>query len=325
MTWKSPNWLWLLLAIPAILVLLTQWGRDRRRARATYADPNVLDISFPKRVSRLRLLALIAGVLAATSGILAMARPAVAHEGKEERSTVMLAIDTSKSMLSTDLAPSRLEAGTAAAKEFIEAAPKDTAIGFVTFDNGARVRVSPTTNHDEVIAALDDLKINQGTAIGDAIESSLQAIQASGALATEPAAGTPSAARILLMTDGENTTGTDPLDAARRAQQLRVPVYTVLLGTDPATPKAGQLSPLEVLTAVANQTGGVFTQSTTSSDLSQIYKDIGSSLASIERLDELTVWAVLAAVLFMLAGMGALAMAELRPYGPAGTEIQGWS
>jgi Ca-activated chloride channel family protein len=325
MTWKSPHWLWLLLAIPVILALLANWGRQRSRARATYADPSVLDISFPKRVTRLRLLALIAAVLAATSGILAMARPAVAREGEEKRSTVMLAIDTSKSMLSTDVAPSRLAAGVAAAKEFIAAAPKDTAIGFVTFDNGARVRVSPTTNHEEVVQALGNLKSNLGTAIGDAIESSLQAIQASGALKAAPAAGAPSSARILLMTDGENTTGTDPLDAARRAQQLRVPVYTVLLGSDSATPKAGQLGALEVLTAVANQTGGVFTQSTSSADLSQIYKDIGTSLASIERLDELTVWAVLGAVLFMLAGAGALVMSELRPYGPAGTEIQGWS
>ncbi len=325
MTWKSPQWLWLLLAIPVVLGLMTQWGRERSRARATYADPNVLDISFPKRVTRLRSVALLAGVLAAASGIVAMARPAMTKMGKEKRSTVMLAIDTSKSMLSTDLQPTRLAAGVEAAKRFLDAAPKDTAVGFVTFDAGAQVRVSPTTDHQEVLDALGKLTNHEGTAIGDAIQSSLQAIQASGALANAPAAGGQSSARILLMTDGENTTGADPLDAARRAQQMRVPVYTVLLGTDASTPKAGQLGPVESLTAIANQTGGVFTQSTTSADLSQIYKDIGSSLASIDRLEELTVWAVLASVLLMLGGMAALALSELRPHGPPGTELQGWS
>ena len=148
MSCKSPIWLWALLTLPVLVALQFAWGRDRRRARAQYADPSVLDISFPRRVTVLRTLALVAGLLAAASGIVAMARPAVTVEGKERRSTVMLAIDTSKSMEKTDVAPSRLGAGVEAAKRFLDAAPKDAAIGFVTFDNGARVRVSPTTDRD---------------------------------------------------------------------------------------------------------------------------------------------------------------------------------
>lgn len=308
MTWKSPHWLWALLALPVLVGLLVFWGRDRRRARATYADPAVLDIRLPRRTAVWRTAALILGLLAAASGIVAMARPSVTLEGKEERSTVILAIDTSKSMNETDVAPSRLDAGVEAAKRFLESAPKDTAIGFVTFDNGARVRVSPTTDRDAVRTALENLPIGVGTAIGDAVQTSLQSIQASGALATIPAPGEPSAARILLLTDGENSVGSDPLLAAQRAAQLRVPVYTVLIGTDTTSTRG--LSPVETLTALANQTGGVYTQSTSTADLQQVYKDIGSSLASIERLEELTVWAVLGAIVLMLLGAGALALAE---------------
>lgn len=318
MTWKSSEWLWALALLPIIAVALLLWGRDRRRARAQYADPRVLDISFPRSVSVLRTAAVVCGLLAAAAGIVAMARPSVALEGKERRSTVMLAIDTSKSMEKTDVTPSRLQAGVEAAKRFLEAAPKDAAIGFVTFDNGARVRVTPSTDRDAVVAALENLPIGVGTAIGDAIQTSLQSIQASGALATLPAAGEPSAARILLLTDGANSVGSDPVDAARRAQQLRVPVYTVQIGQDGST--AGGLSPVETLSAIANQTGGVFTQSTSTADLSQIYNDIGAALASVQRLEELTVWAVLAAVVSLLIGMALLALAELRPYGPPAAE-----
>ncbi len=320
MTWKSPHWLWALALLPLALVGLVLWNRDRRRARAAYADPNVLDISFPRRVAALRTAAVLCGLLAAAAGIVAMARPSVTVKGKEKRSTVVLAIDTSKSMQKTDVTPSRLGAGVEAAKRFLDAAPKDAAIGFVTFDNGARVRVTPTTDRAAVTDALKNLPIGVGTAIGDAIQTSLQSIQASGALATTPAPGEPSAARILLLTDGANSVGSDPQDAARRAQQLHVPVYTVQIGQD--TSAGGGLTPVETLTAVANTTGGVFTQSTSTADVSQVYKDIGASLASVQRLEERSVWAVLAAVLSLLAGAGLLAAAELRPHGPPAAKFQ---
>lgn len=320
MTWKSPHWLWALAALPLALVALAMWNRDRRRARAAYADPNVLDISFPRRVTMLRTAAVVCALVAAAGGIVAMARPSVSVKGKEKRSTVVLAIDTSKSMQKTDVAPSRLDAGIEAARRFLEAAPKDAAIGFVTFDNGARVRVTPTTDRAAVSDALENLPIGVGTAIGDAIQTSLQSIQASGALATTPAPGEPSAARILLLTDGANSVGSDPQSAAQRAQQLRVPVYTVQIGQD--TGAAGGLTPIETLTAVANTTGGVFTQSTSTADLSQVYKDIGASLASVQRLEERTVWAVLASVMSLLLGAGLLAMAELRPHGPPAAQLR---
>lgn len=315
MTWRDPKWLWALALLPVFAVALIAWGRDRKRAAARYADPALIDISPPRRVRTLRVVAAVMAVLAAGFGIAAMARPAVERETKEKRSTVMLAIDTSKSMEKTDPSPTRLAAAVDAARRFLEAAPRDAAIGLVTFDGGARVRVAATTDRDAVRKALGDLPIGEGTAIGDAVQASLQSIQASGALSKVPAGATTSPARILLLTDGDNSAGSDPLAAAQRASELKVPIYTVLLGNDPG--RSGQLSPTEVLTTLANRTGGVFTQSTTRDDLVRVYQDIGAALASVQKLDELTVWAVLAAMALLLVAAGLIAASELRGGVPA--------
>ena len=311
MIWKNPHWLWALAVLPFLGAALVAWARDRKRAGARYADPRLIDLTPPRRVRALRLVAATLAVLAAGMGIVAMARPARAADGRENRSTVMLAIDTSESMRKTDLSPDRLSAAVEAARRFLSVAPKDAAIGLVTFSNGAVVRVSPSTDRGEVSRALNNLPVAVGTAIGDAVVASLSAIQGSGALGKAPASAETSPARILLLTDGANSAGSSPLDAAARAAELRVPVYTVLLGNDPGRPD--QLSPSETLSTLANQTGGVFTQSTSTQDLRRVFEDIGVALASVRRLDELTVWAVLAAIGLLLAAAGALAASEIRP------------
>ena len=185
----------------------------------------------------------------------------------------------------------------------------------MTFSNGAVVRVSPVTDRGQVSRALNNLPVAEGTAIGDAVVASLSAIQGSGALAQVPASAETSPARILLLTDGANSAGSSPLDAAARAAELRVPVYTMLLGNDPGRPD--QLSPSETLSALANQTGGVFTQSTSTQDLRRVFEDIGVALASVQRPEELTVWVVLIAIALLLAAAGALAASELRPHSTA--------
>lgn len=312
MIWRSPNWLWALLVIPLLAAALVAWARDRSRAGAQYADPRLIDLTPARRVRILRILAASLALSAIGLGIVAMARPARNADGTETRSTIMLAIDTSKSMTKTDIEPTRLAAGVDAARRFLAAAPKEAAIGFVAFAGNAVVRVSPVTDRDEVSRALGDLPITEGTAIGDAVLASLSAIQGSGALAQVPDSAETSPARILLLTDGANSAGSPPLEAAARAAELRVPIYTVLLGDDPGRPD--ELSPTETLSALATQTSGVFTQSVSTEDLSRVFEDIGAALASVQRLEELTVWVVLAAVVALLLAAGAVAASELRPH-----------
>jgi Ca-activated chloride channel family protein len=290
---------------------MVAWARDRKRAGAAYADPRLINLTPSHRVRAFRVVAASLAVLATGLGVVAMARPARNADGKEARSTIMLAIDTSKSMTKTDIAPSRLAAGVDAARRFLKVVPKDAAVGFVTFANNAVVRVSPVTDRDAVNRALDNLPIAEGTAIGDAVQASLSAIQGSGALAQVPETAETSPARILLLTDGANSAGSPPLDAAAHAAELKVPIYTVLLGNDPGRPDG--LSPSETLSALATQTGGVFTQSSSTQDLRRVFEDIGVSLASVQRFDELTVWVVLAAIVALLLAAAALAASELRP------------
>lgn len=311
MIWRSPHWLWALLALPFLAAAMVAWARDRKRAGAAYADSRLIDLTPSRRVRVLRIVAASFALLATGLGVVAMARPARSADGNEARSTIMLAIDTSKSMTKTDISPTRLAAGVDAARRFLEVVPKEAAVGLVTFANNAVVRVSPVTDRDEVNRALDNLPISEGTAIGDAVLASLSAIQGSGALAQVPESAESSPARILLLTDGANSAGSPPLDAAARATALRVPIYTVLLGNDPGRPD--ELSPTETLSALANQSSGVFTQSTSTQDLRRVFEDIGVSLASVQRFEELTVWVVLAAILALLLAAAALAASELRP------------
>jgi Ca-activated chloride channel family protein len=319
-TWQSPQWLWALVVLPLAAVGLVAWARQRRRAGAAYADPRLLDLRPPRRVVVLRGVAAVLALLAAGLGIVALAEPSRSATGKEARSTIMLAIDTSKSMEKTDLSPTRLGAGLDAAKRFLDVAPRDAAIGIVTFSNGAIVRLSPVTDRDAARRVLEgDLPIGVGTAIGDAVQASLASIQSSGALSEAPVDAESSPARILLLTDGANSAGSSPLDAAGRAAELRVPVYTVLLGDDPGRPD--ELSPTETLSALANQTGGVFTQSTSTEDLRRVFEDIGVALASVERFDELTVYLVMAAILLLLGAAGALAASEMAGRRPAGSPL----
>lgn len=311
MIWRNPNWLWALLVVPLLAATMVAWARDRSRAGARYADPRLIDLTPSRRVRVLRVVAASLALLATGFGIVAMARPARNADGTETRSTIMLAIDTSKSMTKTDIDPTRLAAGVDAARRFLAAAPKEAAIGFVAFAGNAVVRVSPVTDRDEVSRALADLPITEGTAIGDAVLASLSAIQGSGALVQVPESADTSPARILLLTDGANSAGSPPLEAAARAAELRVPIYTVLLGDDPGRPD--ELSPSETLSALATQTSGVFTQSTSTEDLRRVFEDIGAALASVQRLEELTVWVVLAAVVALLLAAVAVAASELRP------------
>ena len=308
MRWESPYWLWLLVGLPVLwVVAVRHWRRERAAAHA-YADPRLLTV-LPSATSRaLRLAAVLLALTAAGVAPIALARPVADTSSTERRGTIMVAVDASKSMTKTDIAPDRLRAATSAVGRLLDAAPKDTAIGLVRFADDAAVIVAPTTNRRSVRQALTTLDVREGTAIGNAITASLGGLEASGALRVAPATAQDSAGRVLLLTDGDNSSGPDPAIAVGRARELRVPVYTVLLGNDPARANSVQ-TPAEALAGISTQTGGVFTQSVTSEDLARVFSDLGRSLALVQRTEDLVVWAVLAAALLiaLAAGLAGLA------------------
>ena len=302
MRFEHPWWLIGLIAVPLLWAGAVAWWRSGRTAAARYADPALLRIGPSRRVSVLHVAAILTAVTAVAAGPVALARPTSEGDRRQERGSVVLAIDVSKSMTNTDIPPSRLQAAIAAANRFLDVAPKDAAIGLVVFADGAKVLTPPVTDRVAARRLLTNLEVREGTAIGDAIVAGLGSLQASGVLNPVPATPADSAGRIVLLTDGDYSAGLDPQQAAERAKALRVPVYTVLLGNDPAREGRSE-TPAEALAAISTQTGGIFTQSTTTDDLSTVFKDLGSSLARVREVRDLSVWAVLGALgLLWIAG-----------------------
>lgn len=318
MRWESPYWLWLLVGLPVLwAVAVRHWRRERAAAHA-YADPRLLTV-LPSAASRvLRLAAVLIALTAAGVAPIALAHPVADTSVAERRGTIMVAVDASKSMTKTDIAPDRLRAATSAVGRLLDAAPKDTAIGLVRFADDASVIVAPTTDRRAVLRALTTLDVREGTAIGNAITASLGGIEASGALRVAPATPQDSPARVLLLTDGDNSSGPDPSIAVERARELRVPVYTVLLGNDPARANSTQ-TPAESLAAISTQTSGVFTQSVTGEDLARVFSDLGRSLALVQRTEDLVVWAVLAAALLIAVAAGLAALAWVLRWPSSGS------
>jgi Ca-activated chloride channel family protein len=314
-TWQSPAWLWALLALPLLAAGLAAWARSSRSAARTWSDPAVMAVGPSPRTRRWRAAAAAAALLAVAAGTLALARPSVEETRQERRGTVTLAIDVSDSMTKDDLRPSRLAAAVDAARRFADEAPGDTAIGLVTFADQASVVLAPTDDRAAVRAALDALgETREGTALGEAVVTALAALRSAGAIADPPSADpADSPGRILVLTDGANSIerATSPEAAAERAAADGVPIYTILLGDDPGRPD--QPLPGETLAGMATRTGGVFAQSTTVDDLRAVFADIGSIVAPVEELRELTVVAAAAALALLVAAALLAGLARPRP------------
>jgi Ca-activated chloride channel homolog len=313
-TFQSPMWLWALLALPLLAVALVAWSRAGRRAADRWSDPRVMAVGPPARTRRLRAAAAAVALLAVGAGAVAMARPSVEETAQEDRSSVMLTIDVSESMVKTDLQPSRLQAAITAAESFADQAPETTSIGVTTFAESAQVLLAPTLDRDrlhQVLEGVTDTRV--GTALGEAVTTSLASLVSVGAVADPPPADpSDSPGRILVLTDGANSIrrATSPEAAADRAAVAGVPVYTILLGDDPG--RDDQPLPAETLSAMSTRTGGIFAQSITTADLQAVFRDIGSIVAPVERLRELTVWVAVAAIALLLVAAVLAGLARPR-------------
>jgi Ca-activated chloride channel family protein len=294
-----------LLAIPAVLILLAAyvWWRRRRPAAAVpFPDVDLVAMAAPPPRKR-RFIPLVLAALALVGFAFALARPEVTRQVPREEATVMLAIDVSGSMAASDVEPYRLAAAQEAARIFADTVPRQFQVGLVAFSGEAAVLVPPTTDRLAFNRALQGLVADGATAFGDAVMASLDAIQR-----TQPGAETLRSARILLLSDGANTVGTLPEDAARRAKELGVPVFTVALGTQDGVLADGRRVPPdpEALAALAETTGGRTFESEDAGSVKQVYEDLGTFIGTREIQDEVTAWpAGIAALLLAFAGLAA--------------------
>ncbi|GAA3906447.1 VWA domain-containing protein [Actinoplanes auranticolor] len=290
MTWLSPERLWLLVAVAALAVAYLVLQRRRSRYAVRFTNLKLLDRVAPARPQWRRHVP--AGLFLAMLALLVVgfARPQSEVQVPRERATVLVAVDVSRSMLATDVDPDRLTAAKAAAREFVADLPEEFNVGLVGFAGTASVFVPPVTDRAAVEAGIDRLAEGTagraGTAIGDAIATSLEAIRTLDATAGEDVPP----ARVVVLSDGANTAGQDPAEAAAQATELGVPVDAISFGTENGSIGGSALGggggggnqPVPVdgqtLQAVADATGGNYFEAGSAEELRSAYADIGSSV-----------------------------------------------
>jgi Ca-activated chloride channel family protein len=297
MTFQSP-WLLLGLALlPFLAWAYTTAEKRRRRAAAAFAAPATSASVVPRRPGWRRHAPLALAWLAIAALIGALARPQVSIAVPAEQATIVLTMDHSGSMAATDVSPSRLTAALDAGDAFLDKVPKRVRVGGVVFDNVAEAVQSPTTDRATLREALEQaMKPSGGTATGDALAASLQMIKTAGRKA-------PGA--IVLLSDGKETHGRDPLAVADEAKKAGIPIYTVALGTPSGTLPNGDAVPPDTSTLeqIAQRSGGqAFTAADTNA-LSSVYKKLGSEVAMKKEPREVTAgFAGGAAILLLVAG-----------------------
>ena len=319
-----PDLLWLLLAVP-LLVLLYLWLlRRRKRTAVAWASLGIVKEAMGRGTAWRRHVPPLLFLAALVSLLLATARPAAVITLPLVEQTIILAMDVSGSMRAADVEPNRLVAAQNAAKSFITELPRQVRVGVVSFAGTAAVVQPPTTSREDVVAAIDRFQLQRGTAIGSGIVLSLATIfpdanidlsQVTGqrpmpgaldekkpdnAAPVEP--GSYNSAAIILLTDGQRTTGPDSIDAARMAADRGVKVYTVGIGT-----KEGETIGFEgwsmrvrldeeTLKNVASATRAEYFYAGTAEDLKKVYQSLGSRLTAQKKETEITA---------LFAGLGA--------------------
>jgi Ca-activated chloride channel family protein len=307
MSFASPLWLLALLAVP--LALLALWAGRRRTTRYAVRFPAAATLALAAGTVPAWRRYVPAGLaLAAIAALaLALAKPERTVAVPLQGASVVLVTDHSGSMSATDVQPDRLTAAQRAATTFLGQLPKATRVGVVTYSDGPDGTRAPTLDRDPVKQALDAQTAAGATATGEALQVALGTLAPNGRAPARPVSA------IVLLSDGKTTTGRDPVEVARTAKRLKIPIYTVALGTADAT-IPNPVSPLsppiavppdpDTLKRIAEISGGRAFTSDDAGQLRGIYRTLGSRLATKHEQREITSsFAIGGLVLLLAAGL----------------------
>lgn len=307
---QQPHWLWALAFLPVLVVWLL-WVQRRYWVDAFhFSQVSLLKLveAHPHVVWTQRIVPLcLLGAMACC--VVGLAHPALQTREATPASAVMLTLDISLSMEATDIAPNRLEAEKQAAIRFIQTLPAETRTGLTLFSGNTYLASPLTTDHEGVISLLsqlDSTDLRSGTALGDAVLTSLDSFSP---LDNGPQAGTQAPGKALvLMTDGENNMGLGTDVAQAEARRLKIPVFTVGLGeTEGATIRKGLFTRLDesTLETLALQTGGAYFRVRKFSDFRKIYEPLAQK-ANLYRQTQVSLVPLcgVACLVFLLVAFG---------------------
>jgi Ca-activated chloride channel family protein len=327
-----PSMLWLLALLP-LLVALYLWLLSRRRKTtlrlASIAVAKLAASQGPGWRRHVPPALMLAGL---ATLLIAVARPTATLTLPLAERTIMLAMDVSGSMRAEDVKPNRLVASQEAAKSFVNHLPREVRVGVVSFAGTAAVVQAPTDSRDDVIKAIDRFQLQRGTATGSGIILSLATLfpddgieiqhvtgqrnfpsndirQKKDAKAPAPVApGSYNSAAIIMLTDGQRTTGPDPLEAARMAADHGIRVYTVGIGTTQGETIGFEGWSMrvrldeETLKNISLLTHGEYFYAGTAEDLKKVYESLSSRMVVERKETEITaLFAALGALLAVLA------------------------
>ncbi len=327
MTFLWPGLLWLLLALPLLVAAYVLILRRKRKAALRYANLAMVKDAMGAGQRLRRHVPPLLFLVSLALMIAAIARPAAVVQLPSQHETVILSMDVSGSMRAKDVEPDRLSAAQAAAKAFVADTPRSTRIGIVAFAGTASLVQAPTQSRDDIVTAIDRFQLQRATAIGSGILVALKAIfpdaefdlrgsnprgdrKKSSTQPDKPAAaqapGSYQSAAIILLSDGQATTGPDPIEAARMAAERGVRVFTVGIGTPNGEILVGEGWSMrvrldeETLKAIAKITGAEYFYAGTAVDLKKIYQSLNSRFVMEKKETEITALFAAAAALAAL-------------------------
>jgi len=313
----APNRLLILLIIPALIVAYIFASLRKNRRGMRFTNTSMLDVVVPKQSQWRRHLAVVLSLLSLITLTAAFARPKTQIDVPRERATVVLVIDASQSMQATDVKPTRLDAAKQAAIDFVNKLPEKYNVSVVSMAGASAVLVPPTTAHNTVQNAINSIQLQDSTAIGEGIATALRALQQAPKDPNNPNSIAPGA--IVLLSDGSNTAGRSPQQAAAEAKAAKVPIYTIAYGTQNGyVDLDGTRQPVPVdheeMKQIAAATNGDYFAAATADQLKKVYENIGSDVGYEKADREVTSrFAGYGLALAVLAALGAISLGAKWP------------
>jgi Ca-activated chloride channel family protein len=317
LAFMAPNRLLILLVIPLLILAYIFASLRKNRRGMRFTNTSMLDVVVPKQSQWRRHLAVALSLLSLITLTAAFARPKTQVDVPRERATVVMVIDASQSMQATDVKPTRLDAAKQAAIDFVSKLPEKYNVSVVSMAGSCAILVPPTMAHHTVENAINSIQLQDSTAIGEGITTALRALQQAPKDPDNPNSIAPGA--IVLLSDGFNTSGRAPQQAAAEAKAAKVPVYTIAYGTENGyVDLEGKREPVPVdheeMKRIAAATSGEYFAAATADQLKKVYENIGSDVGYEKADREVTArFAGYGLALAVLAALGAISLGAKWP------------